>query len=82
MLLKDWIRINEKLVEWKWQQTAQVSGENLSESHSVHHKFHMDWRGEKNPGPRGDSLLPQQGTAGVFSYFETLNITVPQPDMP
>jgi len=61
---------------------AQVSGENLSESHFVHHKFHMDWRGGKIPGPRGDGLLPQQDTAGLLNYLQTLSITVPQPNMP
>jgi hypothetical protein len=38
-------------VEWYWQGKTKSPEKTLSQCHSDHHKYHMDWPG-REPGPR------------------------------
>jgi hypothetical protein len=38
-------------VEWEWTGETEVLGENLSQWHFIHHKFHMTWPGLELKSP-------------------------------
>jgi hypothetical protein len=37
--------IVEQLVEWRLAEETEVLGENLTQGHFDHHKYHMTWHG-------------------------------------
>jgi hypothetical protein len=47
--------IVEQLVEWRLVGETEALGENLHQSHFVHHKSHMTWPGLESGPPRWEA---------------------------
>jgi len=42
-VIASWVNECEALVEWYEYENAEILGDNLTHSHLIHHKSHVDW---------------------------------------
>jgi hypothetical protein len=60
----------EQLVEWRLAEETELLGENLPQSHIVHHKSHLPDAGS-NPGRRGGKPATNHLSYGAAIYVFT-----------